>query len=71
MTDQPHAPKIASKATLASAAVRAHIAVALRDALAAVADPDTTVTHPDGGPITVTAYGRTIQITTTDITDQK
>lgn len=65
MTDQPNAPQIADKATLATSAVRAHITVALR----AVADPDTTVTHPDNGPITVTAYGRTIQITTTDITD--
>jgi len=68
MTEQPNAPKMADTATLAASAVRAHITVALRD----VADPNTTVTLPDGGgPITVTAYGRTIQITTQDITDQK
>lgn len=67
MTDQPNAPQIADKATLAIAAVRAHITVALRD----VADPNTAVTLPDnGGPITVQAYGRTIEITTQDITDQ-
>lgn len=66
MTEQPYAPQIASKSTLATTAVRAHIHVALRN----VADPHTGVTLPDGGPITVTAYGRTIQITTRDITDQ-
>ncbi|WP_410633350.1 hypothetical protein [Amycolatopsis sp. cmx-4-83] len=68
MTDQPYAPPIASKATIATNAVRAHVYVALKN----VADVDTTVTYPDGGgPLTVTAYGHTIQITTTDITDQQ
>ncbi|MFJ1765083.1 hypothetical protein ACIOD2_32480 [Amycolatopsis sp. NPDC088138] len=69
MTDQPYAPQIADKATLAISAVRAHITVALRN----VADRGTAVTLPDNnnGPITVTAYGRTIQITTQDITDQQ
>lgn len=66
MTEQPNAPQIASKATLAIKAVRAHIAVALCD----LAD-DISVIHPDDGPLTVTVYGRTIQITTQDITDKK
>lgn len=68
MTNQPTAPQQADKATLATRVVRAHIYVAIRDN---VADDPSTVTLPDnGGPITVTAYGRTIQITTRDITDQ-
>ncbi len=66
MTDQPNAPKQASTATFAIKAIRAHVAVALR------AVTHIAVTLPDdGGPITVTAYGRTIQITTQDITDQQ
>lgn len=67
MTDQPHAPQQASKSDFATNTTRAHIAVALRD----LVDPDTKVDHPDGGPITITAYGRTIQVTIQDITDQQ
>lgn len=67
MTNQPYAPPIASKATLASGAVRSNITVALRG----VADPGTTVTLPDDGPILVTTFGRTFQVTTTDITDKQ
>jgi hypothetical protein len=63
MIDQPNAPQQASKSTLATTTVRAHITEALRH----LADD---VTLPDGGPITVTVYGRTIQITAQDITDQ-
>jgi hypothetical protein len=69
MTDQPHAPQQASKSsksTLATTTVRAHITLALRD----IADHGTGATLPDGGPITVTVYGRTIEITTRDVTDQ-
>jgi hypothetical protein len=66
MSNQPDTPQ-ADKAALAIGAVRAHIYVAVRDN---VADDPAAVTLPDGGgPITVTAYGRTIQITTQDITD--
>lgn len=72
MTEQPYAPPMASKAALASNAVRSHIYIAIRDALQRVSDEPAHVTLPDdGGPITVTAYGRVIQITTTDITDQE
>lgn len=66
MIDQPNAPRQASASTLATTTVRAHITLALRD----VADLGTGVTLPDGGPITATVYGRTIEITTRDITDQ-
>lgn len=67
MTSQPNAPQQASKSDFTLNATRAHLAVALRD----LADPGTTVSHPDGGPITITAYGRTIQVTVQDITDQQ
>jgi len=67
MTSQPNAPQRASKSDFVTSATRAHLAVALRD----LADPGTKVIHPDGGPLTVTVYGRTIQITAQDITDQQ
>lgn len=66
MADQPNAPKMASKATLAMHAVRSNMFVAGK----AVADQDTKVTMPDDGPITVTAFGRTFQVTVTDVTNQ-
>jgi hypothetical protein len=63
---QPNAPQQASKSDFTVNATCAHVALALRD----LVDPGTTVNHPDDGPITITAFGRTIQVTIQDITDQ-
>lgn len=64
MISQPNAPQQASIDTLANKSVRAHIATALRK----VADQ---VDHPGSGPITIQMYGRMIQITVQDVTDQQ
>lgn len=66
MTEQPNAPQQASKSTLATSAVRAHITVALRNLV-----DENDITVVDGGDsIYVRTYGRMIEITTKDITDQ-
>lgn len=64
MTDQPTNPADTTK--LGQSATRAHIIVALRNLI----DDPADLTVVDGGPITLRKYGRTIEITTRDVTDQ-